>query len=132
MSNRPPMGIDLGRAPPDFMACIREMARILTDWKRDQPDNPPRFALPPVGQGIIVSLSLVYPIVCQNPAARELVTRMQDAGRIIGGNATDPTLFMLTVAMMSTGTVPSEVRSVEEFQQCKLKVERSRLVRRVQ
>jgi hypothetical protein len=129
---KPLRGIDLGRAPADFMAGIREMARILTDWKRDRPEDPPRFCLPPVGQGITVALSLVYPIVCQNSAARELVTRMQDAGRIIGGNANDPTLFMLTVAMTATGTVPAEVRSVEEFQQCKMKVERSRIVRGVQ
>ena len=120
--------LDPRRVPERYMVAVREMARILSDWKRDQPESPPRFALPPPGAGIIVAIKLVYPVLCQNAAAKELFERCQDMGRIVGGEALDPTLFQFTCALAAAGLEPYEFRAVEEFQQCKMKMERPGLL----
>jgi hypothetical protein len=103
--------------PPQYIAGIREMAQALVDWQRAHPDRQPVFAIPPPGVGLVCSIVRVWPVCCQNAAARELLDTFQDIGHVIGGAAKDPTLTMLTAAMAAAGVTP-EFRPLRDFERC--------------
>lgn len=107
-----------GDPPADFVEGMRLMSEAIKAWCADMDHPRPRFAIPPVGVGIVVALKYVWPVVCQNPAARELFATFQEIGRAVGGNARDPTLTMLTVALASSGLEPYEFRPASDFLDC--------------
>jgi hypothetical protein len=105
----------LRNVPPKYVDAIRLMAEALQNWTIDHPERPPRFALPPAG--IVVAIKYVWPVFCQNTAARDLFHTFQDIGRVVGGEGLDPTLTQAAIAIRAVGVKP-EIKSVQTFLDC--------------
>jgi hypothetical protein len=101
--------------PPAYTLCIRLWAQVLADWQRAHPDRQPLFAIPPPGVGLIVSVWRVWPVVCQNVWARELLGALADAARV--ARVAEPTLTQLTCAIAAAGLTP-EFRPLRDFERC--------------
>jgi hypothetical protein len=109
--------------PPVYLDCIRHMASAIELWRREGRDEP-RFVMPPVGVGISTSIDSVYPLVCANAAARELLGTFQQIGVSLGLH--DPTLTQLACALVAARLPPYRVENVEAFQRCKREVAKAR------
>jgi hypothetical protein len=109
--------------PPVYVDVIRHMASAIELWLREGREAP-RFVVPPLGVGVVTSIDSVYPLVCANAAARELLNTFQQIGVSLG--LKNPTLTQLQTALVAARLPPYRVASAEAFQKCKRDVEKAR------
>ena len=98
--------VQTGEFPPEYLRVIKAIIYAFLQYRRQLPDRePPRFALPPKGIIVIVSLDepSIIPRIARNETARQFLAGIVEGAVAERDSKAMPTLFMLSVALETVG-----------------------------